>query len=602
MSTVKLIRWDGMRPAWDDRLLENNQAAYSRDAFLYAGTLTGWRAPKPLFTLLGGSSKFAYRIPVSLSATKITDPSYWVEFNDPDTNVIRSPTANDTFQRYYFANPSQAPKYNTTARIAAGNTGVNQPFLLGVPASACPPVVTAIGGGADPLTAVQEARSYVYTWVTAYGEESAPSPYSLVNAFTDSVWQIGLTTPSASDMGMGGAPTRNIVATNIYRTVVDTGGNGTFFFVAQVPVSTAVFTDTVDDSVVALNNVLPSATWGPPPSDLQGFVSMPNGMMAGFRANEIWFCEPYLPHSWPSAYVLTTEYPIVGLGVTGSSLAVCTTNYPVILTGLIPGSMSELRTQVSFPCISRASIVNADAGVFYQSQSGLILVQGSGQVINFTEGWITRDKWATDTPQSGLRAINFLASYFAIANTNSVSGLPGFTIDFGSANYAQRWLGFNYLSAPGGVTVDNVMVDPWTGTPLIIQGGKVLYYDFADQTPTVLPYRWKSKVFQQTWRQNLEVMRMYFDIPPNTPTQSQVRVVDNMIPALLPGMYGIVRVWAGDDVNDMSVVTTREIRSSGELLRILSGFKVEYWQWEFEGIVTITSMQAATSVKELREM
>jgi len=43
----------------------------------------------------------------------------------------------------------------------------------------------------------------------------------------------------------------------------------------------------------------------------------------------------------------------------------------------------------------------------------------------------------------------------------------------------------------------------------------------------------------------------------------------------------------------------REIRSSGELLRIISGYKYETWQFEVEGRVLISNIQIATSVKEL---
>ena len=56
----------------------------------------------------------------------------------------------------------------------------------------------------------------------------------------------------------------------------------------------------------------------------------------------------------------------------------------------------------------------------------------------------------------------------------------------------------------------------------------------------------------------------------------------------------MVRVFA-----DGVLYTTRELRSSGELLRIFSGEKVEEWQFEIEGRVNISNMQVATSVKEL---
>lgn len=732
MPAIKLFRMDGMRPAWDDRLLEPNQASVSQDVFLNAGTLIGWRKPKLLHTLVNGAAKYAFRIPVDSNNTGIGAPSHWLEFTDPDTDVVRNATINDTFQRYYFASAGSPPTYNTLERIAAGNSGSNAPFLLGIPAPGCPPIVTATGGGSSD-TSIQEARSYIYTWVSAYGEESAPSKYSLVNAFTDSSWQIDLTTPSQADMNQTATPTRNIVSTRIYRTVTSAAGDATYFFVAEVPIATITYLDDQQDDVIALNNECPSITWTPPPSDLQGMISMPNGMIAGFRKNEIWFCQPFYPHAWPSVYTLTTEYPIVGLGVSGQSLVVATEGYPVILTGINPGALAQTHSSVSQPCISKGSILSGDAGVFYMSPNGLILCQSGGYTVNFTEGWITRDKWSKLTPPLGVRAVNHLSSYFAFGTTavspaisatvvltstqnyangetitvggvvytlqtsltntanhiklgatevltlqnitdavnlsnaslagiefgagtvanpqvkaktdgqhqltftaltagaagnaiavsetcahasvssttllggvdssvNTTYAQTGFTIDFAAANFSTRWVGFGLLSAPYSINIDNLMTDRWTGIVLMIQNGQVMQYDFTDTPQVYMPYKWVSKIFQQTWQHNLEVMKIFFDVPDGTASQAQVRTVDPTIPKLLPGMYGVVRVYAGDGGDHMPLVTTREVRNSGELLRILSGFKASYWQFEFEGIVNITSVQVATSVKELREI
>src|SRR6185369_5653239 len=73
----------------------------------------------------------------------ITGTATWLEFDDQDTDVMRSPVVNDTFGRYYFASPSLPPKYNTYDRIVNGDNA----WLLGVPAPGCDPVVSVSGGG-----------------------------------------------------------------------------------------------------------------------------------------------------------------------------------------------------------------------------------------------------------------------------------------------------------------------------------------------------------------------------------------------------------------------------------------------------------------------
>ena len=75
--------------------------------------------------------------------TTITGASTWLEFLDQDTNVLRTPVVDDSFQRYYFASPSQPPSYNTYQRIATGQPA----FYLGVPAPPIAPTLAAVNGG-----------------------------------------------------------------------------------------------------------------------------------------------------------------------------------------------------------------------------------------------------------------------------------------------------------------------------------------------------------------------------------------------------------------------------------------------------------------------
>ena len=71
---------------------------------------------------------------------------------------------------------------------------------------------------------------------------------------------------------------------------------------------------------------------------------------------------------------------------------------------------------------------------------------------------------------------------------------------------------------------------------------------------------------------------------------------NNLVQTYNPtAQYGIVRFYA-----DNNLIATRELRRSGEQLRLPSGFKSDYWQIEFEGTVHVYSIQVATSAKELR--
>src|SRR5262252_2587521 len=145
MPPLKLDSFGGMIPAWSDRLLPDGQSALAINTYLLSGALTGWRQPKLLTPLKNGAANYVFRVPnKATNDTRITAPdSFWMEFADADTNTIRTPVADDSFDRYYFASPSQPPQYATYDMIIAGQN----PWLLGVPGSGCAPGVVVTGGG-----------------------------------------------------------------------------------------------------------------------------------------------------------------------------------------------------------------------------------------------------------------------------------------------------------------------------------------------------------------------------------------------------------------------------------------------------------------------
>ena len=718
----------------------------------------------------------------------ITAPSTWLEFLDPDTNVVKSQVVDDTFNRYYMASPSLLPQYNTYNRIVAGKP----PFTLGINPPGCAPGVSVSGGGnvltlptnnqtsdnnidyanantcylvpiltpgatqlndvqfvspapyptvnyvgvvyADdnpesniptfpgelvtngnvvlgltvgvnglstftnpvpllantvywigimvdttiqvfeangsatsfqfntafangpPATApggsasqidlqmwadmntddVLEDRAYLYTWVSAYGEESPPSPPTTVTGWSNGTWTIGLFNPPNDDLGAN----RNLAILRLYRTVSGVSGSTVYFFVADISLGstdpdaisavandaltclppTTSYLDTVLDNVVSLNLQLPSTTFFPPPENLQGILNLPNGMVAGFKSNEIWFCNPYQPHAWPPGYVLTTDFPIVGIGMTQGALVAATGANSYVAVGVSPASMSLLKCAPPDPCLSRGSILSSDFGVMYMSPNGLIQVTNTGTSTNTTEPWITRERWQQLTPQKYGRAIPLVGCYFCFGtefNGDNSVAQEGFTIQLMTDSSSFTiWpqpgghrVGFMLLSSPLGFDIDNVLIDQWTGVGVLIQNGGVYYYDFSDPAPTMTPYTWRSKVYQQNTKKNYSAMKMFFSVPTGTApygTRNTLPASDSSWQTLEPDQLAIIRTYVdiGTDVNDnpngsMVLIDCREVQQSGELLRIVSGFKCEQWQWEVTGRVVVSNIQVATTAKEL---
>lgn len=587
MVSLKLENFGGMVPAVNDYYLPENQAAQSVNAWVYTGALDGFRQLREVYSTVSPATRKVFRIPLGFYDKERIPNSYWMEFENENTDVLRSPIANDQYERFYWASSSHQPRYNTKARILAGQP----PFRLGVPAPAVAPTVSPAGG-----SGTLESRAYIFTYVSAYGEEGAPSPASVVTSgYPNATWTIGVSAPTAAQL-----VDRNLTLIRIYRTVTSSTGVATYFRVAEIPTTTATYDDTTLN--VSGNNQLESLYWEQPPTDLKGIVAMPNGIMAGFRSNEIYFCEPYRPHAWPSAYSLAVDYPIIGLGVMGQTLIVCTAVSPYAISGVSPSSMSMSRIAVIEPCMSRGSIVSTPFGVIYASQAGLALVTPGGSRL-LTKDLITPDKWTEALRVPTLRGAILNEAYYCWGSQQGVvfqedSFQPGsfaaadLTGGFGGAHidFANSRVAYNELSTT--VPAFNVFNDVWTGEVFVIKEGKVYWLDMRDSRPREA-FKWRSKIFSMPNRRNIEAMRVWFDTFPDTPALNPVRNT-NLVQTLQADQWGLVRVYADD-----RLVMCRELRVDGELMRLPSGFKAATYQIEIEARVKIISVEMSTSAKEL---
>lgn len=591
MVAVKVDTFGGMMPAVDDRLLPPSAAAFSQNAYLYSGKLQGTATPQLLRTNTSPTAQKVFRIPNNFTDTVHLTDAVWMEFENPDTDVFRAPLVGDSFDRYYWASSSAQPQYNTLARITAGTNRL----ILGVPQPISAPTVTPTGGSSSTV----EARSYVYTYQTAYGEEGPPSPPTVVTNKIDATWTIGLTPPTTHDVD---GTDRVITHTNIYRTVTSTAGVATYFFVVQVAQSATSYADTNSDATITGNNELLSTTWTAPPTDIQGMIVMPNGIIAGWRANEVWFCEPYRPHAWPAQYAIACDYPVVGLGVVGQTLVICTEGYPHWASGVSPATMSLSKVQAVEPCLARGSIQSAPEGVYYASPNGLVLVN-NGQATVITRQLFTKDKWLNLTNVPTLRAARLGTAYYAWGSKRAGVFSPAFEpTAFAQEDFSGAFSGVLIdLSDPrvavnllaNSAPADNVHTDTWTGEVFVIRGGATYWINIADPDPTHEPYTWRSKIMQVTSNRNLGAMKIYFEVPDTTPALNPVPNT-NLVQTLASDQYGLARVYA-----DGVLVMTRELRTSGELMRLPSGFKASFWQVEVNARVNVFSLQTASSAKEL---
>lgn len=466
MPFIKLEGFSGISPRTGPTQLAANQAQIARNVRVTSQELRSWKKEIKAYTPVLSPIKTVFRLSNIFSGAH-----KWLEWTT-DVDIVHGPVSDLTENRIYYTGDG-APKKTNWALATTSGVGLapypNSWLYMGVPAPTGAPTLTP-SSSATPA----EVRAYVYTNISTFGtvkEESAPSPATTVTVST---------TGSVTVSGFTAAPTTgyNITHRRIYRTITGSG-SVTYSFVAEIPVATTSYVDSL--TAVQLGEALTSLYYTPPPDDLAGIVAMANGILVGFRGNEVWFSEPYLPHAWPSIYMMTVSDTIVGLGVYDQSVVVLTVRRPYVISGSTPGAMSQIRLPMLQPCVSKRSIASDQFGVLYASPNGLVSI-GSGTQDVVTTALYTREEWQALAPASMIGKVynNLYIGSCNIDGKNTAIVLsrgdipPLFILDFDIA----------------AMYVDHENTDIYA-----ISGvDNALYQLDADQVNNTF-YQWKSKKF-----------------------------------------------------------------------------------------------------------
>jgi hypothetical protein len=533
--------FSGIAPRLDPRRLGDTNAQTALNCDLRNGTLRALRGTAAVWPLTKpGTIRTIYRFGQTISDESL----YWFHWTD-DVDVARGQIAGDIDERTYFTGDSTYGHPRVTKASIALPGGTDYPmasYRLGVPA----PAATMTSGGVTGVgEGVIETRQYVYTYVTGDGEESAPSLPLQVNAKDgQTVYLNGMVAAPAGDY--------NITSKRIYRTV-STGATPTDYqFVAQVSEVTNSYTDS--KLAIELAEVLPSLDWDMPPAGLKGLINMPNGMMAGFLGNDVYFCEPYRGFAWPTKYVQAVDSPVVGLGVFAETLVVLTKGHPVIMWGSDPNTIVTRKSELAEACVSKRSIVNMSGGVVYASPNGLVLVGASGGRL-ITEELVDKEFWTGLVPES-------ISAY----------------------HYDGRYIGFYDNGAPGGFQFDPADGNqPFSMLETAASAGytdlvrDALYLNIAgtvrqwDEGGTPFTYTWRSRIHEAPYPTNFGWGQVFAETYPVT-----------------------LRVYAD------AVLKHTQIVASSAPFRLPGGFKALDWEIELTGVNKVTRVTLAQGIDELK--
>lgn len=401
MTAISLSNFNGLVPRTGPTNLDPTNAQTAVNTRLQSGEIKAWRGKTEVYQTMQEGVQTVF---------KLEGPSgegAWAEWT-VDTDVVFSPMADLNEHRFYYSENGICKKSNwTLAQDGKKNTPVPRNWLyMGVPRPDKAP--HAVAERKDTDADNTEVRAYLYTYVSTFGtvtEESAPS--DAVNVTCD----ITGGTVYFDDFPKPPTDHYNITGLRLYRAVIG-ASEISYMLVDQFK----IVKGEVITSRRSMNNVkfedgrypdrrktdqlgivLESMYYEEPPKGLRGLVNMPNGMIAGFVGNQVWFCEPYLPHAWPSTYMLTTDSQIVGLGVYGNTLVVCTERQPFTIAGTHPSAMTQEKLPMLQPCVNKRSIAYDQYGVLYASSNGLVVIAG-GQMDVFSRPLFTREGWLEYNP------------------------------------------------------------------------------------------------------------------------------------------------------------------------------------------------------------
>lgn len=438
------------KPRVSPELLSEGFSQVAINCLLERGLLEASKSPLATGASLASGTKTIYWFNRDANSGN----GYWFQW-PKEVSVLRGQIANDTYLRTYIFGDG-APKYTINSVATSGGgpyPSVVRTLGLPVPDS----VSAAAPSGEPPSGSTKISTSYVVTYVTDIGEESAPSIASNV---VDR-WDGATVNISGIPIASG---TAIVVAKRIYRAEF----NGVFQYVGSVGAGTTTFSDNVDSEF--LGESVPSTNWDAPSSDIQGAINIPNGGIVGWWKNTLAFCEPYYPHAWPIDYRLALDFDIVGAAVTASGILVCTTGSPYLVTGSTPAGMLPNKLDTIAACVSARSIVDMGEFVIYAGSDGLIAAGGMNAQ-NISEEFMTAEQWRATISPKTLKAYRYKNYYLGFYAGGSFAFAPG--------------LGFLFFSD----TADCAFIDDREGTLYIKQGTELKKWN--EGSP--LSYTWKSR-------------------------------------------------------------------------------------------------------------
>ena len=477
---IKLDTFIGEIPTLENHLLPDNASSAALNCKYNTGGLTAMRAnspidgitQRPLFNSIDSSTQAIYLYDNG-------DDYFLFQNQDKQASFVSNPLADDAHNRTYW---SDVTGVRFVAKAEATTAGVypTQSYDLGVPAPSIWPSITinTLAEASGGMT----ATGFVYTFVSQYGEEGAPSaPTSSITVYDDT--DLTVTAPVV--------PVNFDILITKYRTYMISGGY--YLLLAEQVINS---NSTLVLSAVTLGEDISTIEYALPLDGLQGLTALPGGFIAGFVDNTLCFSESFLPYAWPAKYQLPFEERIVGIVPTYNGLLVATDGRPYVVTGTSPFGMSPMPLDTVLPCVSHRSIVDMGEYALYVSPDGIVAMEG-GKAKLVTAEVFTQKQWEALVP-STMQAYRQDNNYLVITTA-------GKTFSFDPSKRTITYMDF-------GVDIKCCCYNADAKLLALTTNDELLSLDTGVDN---LAFSWESKIYQSDMAYNF--------------TDARVRATGNMV-------------------------------------------------------------------------
>ena len=195
MTAFRISAFSGIVPRLAKQLLAPNQAQVATNCSLTSGDIRPQNGLKLVFAPATGDDI------VSMFRMEKDGNEKWLAW-DRDVDIARSPVADNVSGRFYYTGDGEPRVSDYDTATAGAGPYPSGCYVLGVTPPVARPIIAPTGGA----SATMVSRAYVYTFVTPWGEESAPSPASdITTGKVDAAWVLSNldTAPPNSGAVMG---------------------------------------------------------------------------------------------------------------------------------------------------------------------------------------------------------------------------------------------------------------------------------------------------------------------------------------------------------------------------------------------------------------